>query len=178
MAAAPRKLCVLGAPGVGKSRLAMRLALDGDDCGAIRVGTRVLSLPVPAGQSPLRLWDGPGSTLLDSLSQPLLLHADGLLLVGDCTRPDSCSLLPWLAGQAAAVLGGRPMLVLLNKVDLAPVPTLDDQLRTLGPVLAVSATTGAGLDAARAAVLSLLGDGGAGTGGGGSGGRTTLAAPG
>jgi len=162
MASAPRKICVLGAGGTGKSLLAGRIALGADDCGtAPRDGTRVLSSTLEDDRGrriAVRLWDGPGKVALDSLSQPLLVHAAAWLLVADGTSAESVELLALLHAGASALVGARPALVLLNKHDLASRwnPGELAPLRRLGPVLVVSALTGEGVDAARSELARLL----------------------
>lgn len=164
MATAPRKVCVLGAGGVGKTRLT--LALGGADRAAYaRPGTRVLDAVLAADGGtpvPVRFWDGPGHVLLDSLNQSLLERARAWVLVADGTDAASVAALPWLHAGAAAHVGARPSLVLLNKRDLALAPSHWNPgdlaaVRALGPVLEVSAASGEGVEAARRALAALLG---------------------
>lgn len=163
MATAPRKVCVLGAGGVGKSRLT--LALGGADRAAYaRPGTRVLDAVLAAESGtpvPVRFWDGPGHVLLDSLNQSLLERAHAWVLVADGGDPATVAALPWLHAGAAAHVGARPSLVLLNKRDLARDRWTPGELaavRALGPVLEVSAASGEGIEAARRALAALLDD--------------------
>src|SRR5690606_38337686 len=124
MGAVPRKLCLLGPASSGKTSLALRIA--GEDPAAHpapHTGTRVLEarLPAAGGRTlPVRIWDGPGRTLLDSLGQAMLTRADALLLVADGTDPASVAALSLLYASARQAIGERPVLVLLNKHDLAP----------------------------------------------------------
>jgi tRNA modification GTPase len=65
--------------------------------------------------------------------------------------------------RIAERLAGRRILVALNKSDRAPATSADEVAALLGgarpPIVAVSATTGEGLDALRAALAGLLGAG-------------------
>lgn len=163
MATAPRKVCVLGAGGVGKTRLTLAL------CGAgrasyARPGTRVLDavLEGEAGKAtPVRLWDGPGHVLLDSLNQSLLERAHAWVLVADGGDAATVAALTWIHAGATAHVGARPSLVLLNKRDLAPTHWNPGDLaavHALGPVLDVSAASGEGIEAARRALAALIGN--------------------
>ena len=134
MAAAPRKVCVLGAGGVGKSLLAGRIAQGADDCGnAARAGTRVVGGRVGhAGAAvAVRLWDGPGLFTLDSLAQSQLVHSAAWLLVADGNAIDTLDTLLLLHAAASRLVGVRPALVLLNKSDLPAVSPSADLQRLL-----------------------------------------------
>jgi 50S ribosomal subunit-associated GTPase HflX len=99
--------------------------------------------------------------LLDSLNQSLLERARAWVLVADGGNPATVAALPWLHAGAAAHVGARPSLVLLNKRDLAPSRWNPGDLaavRALGPVLEVSAASGEGIEAARRALAALLGN--------------------
>lgn len=112
----------------------------------------------PAGTT-IRLWDGPGHTLLDSLNQGLLAGASAWLLVADGTDAGSIDSLPLLHASASACMGrAAPTLVLRTKCDLAGFDASEagHPLRRLGAVHAVSARTDQGLLAVLDALARLL----------------------
>lgn len=148
-ATAPRKICLLGAPGVGKTSLAQRLTQDRYPPAPVGPGITVALGPgqTEAGEA-LAFWDLAGSCALDSLNQAFLSRVDVLLAVAAPEVDGSLVLGGALLTQAQRLHPGARTALLLNKseaegfVPPASVPQC--------PVFAVSARDGSGLAALRA----------------------------
>ena len=88
MPAAVTKLCLLGAPGVGKTTLAQRLTRDGFVPADTPRGI-VVTITPDAGGRALAVWDVATSCALDSLNQAFLSRVDILLGVAAAHVPHS-----------------------------------------------------------------------------------------
>jgi tRNA modification GTPase len=150
---------IIGEPNVGKSSLLNRLvgrerAIVSPEAGTTRdfleerviVGPHCLRLIDTAG---LGSAPGPIEALGIAKTWERIREADLLLLVLDATRPT-----PPPALDKPVYLPAGKTLVVLNKADLCPAapPTPADSLAGL-PAVAVSARTGAGLEALTAAIV-------------------------
>lgn len=178
-ARAPRsglpQVVLVGAPNAGKSRLYNRLA-GADAIVSGRVGTTrdALRTTWRAGGGDVELWDTAGAVETDGAvereaqdrARALREAADLALWVVDARRP----LADLVAERASLATGGARYLV-WNQVDRPGAPAAPPAGLTerLAGATAVSAATGAGLDALAAGVAAALGDpdgAGSGTGGG------------
>ena len=141
---------VTAQPGTTRDALAERLSLNGipvelvDTAGLRAVGDGEEFEPERQGIA---------------RSRRVLAEADLVLQVVDLAEiSNACGELESLHSEDAAVarsLVGRPHLVVLNKLDLRPVPAVST-LAHGHVAIAVSALTGAGIAELRAAILSAL----------------------
>ena len=170
MSTQSRRAVLLGAPNTGKTTLFNSLtgqtARVGNYPGITidrRVG-RILGLGEQASTAPI-LVDAPGADSLSARSAEEMITLrvalgldeappDLAIVVADATRPTATL---YLAVQVLEL--GLPVVVVLTMADEldGPGPDLDGMSRHLGvPVVQVSARSGEGLDALRAAVLRAL----------------------
>lgn len=160
-----------GRPNVGKSSLLNRL-LDADRAIVTDIpGTTrdVIEETISLGGVPLRLSDTaglrPARDLVEELgvarSRERLAQADLVLLLLDASQP-----LASEDAQTLAELADRPVLVVLNKIDLPQHLKVED-LRPYSsqPVVEISALTGQGLQNLEQAMVDLVLAGGVSTAG-------------
>lgn len=117
-----RKICLLGAFGVGKTSLVRRFVdTIFSDTYLTTVGVKIDKkvIPVGAEQLALILWDIAGEDEVAAVRVSYLRGAAGYLLVVDGTRPETLATAESIQGRITAELGAVPFLVLLNKADLA-----------------------------------------------------------
>lgn len=134
---ASKKICVLGDPAVGKTSLIRRYALDCfDDTYVTTVGARVLNrtqvLQYPERGVELRLrfriWEVSGDNRHLELYRAYYRGADGAIVMGDATRLESqINMWKWIEGFRAAA-GRVPIILLLNKTDIAQSTDVDEGL--------------------------------------------------
>lgn len=125
-----KKVCLVGAPAVGKTSLILRYVKNAFNERYLRtLGTRVYSktvtLPAADGEGPdtliLSIWDIMGQRgAREMLQQSYFFGAHGIMAVADITRPETYQdLWEWI-GAVRHVVGGVPVQLAVNKVDLAP----------------------------------------------------------
>ncbi len=122
------KLCLVGAGSVGKSSLIRRFVMNEfDDQYLMTVGTKVskkeMDLPDPRGDGTvhvdLMVWDIMGQRGFRELLQEAYFQgAQGVLAVGDLTRPDSFDDLYVWVDNIDRLSGPLPMVLVANKADL------------------------------------------------------------
>jgi tRNA modification GTPase len=151
-------LAIVGRPNVGKSSLFNRLVERDRAIVTATPGTTrdLVTEHVSLEGIPVELIDTAG--LRDSTdeaesigiakSREVMAEADVVLLVLDATAP-----IHKEDEAAIAALAARPFLIVINKNDLAPAPSLS---KGFFHPLETSARTGAGLPELRRAILSLL----------------------
>lgn len=144
MAVREPKLCLLGDSGVGKTTLAERL---GASHAPRAEGLWIHRWHRPDTGIAHALWDLRGRSLLDSLGQSFLAHADGLALVADAARPESIALAIQAGCIATVLIGECPQILILNRFDEQPLPALTAIPASLR-VHALSARSGEGVEAA------------------------------
>ena len=151
-----RKICLLGAFGVGKTSLVRRFVdTIFSDAYLTTVGVKIDKkvIPVGAEQLALILWDIAGEDEVSAVRVSYLRGAAGYLLVVDGTRPETLATAESIQGRITAELGPVPFFVLLNKSDLvedwALPPERIEALEAAGWLFRrTSAKTGMGVEEA------------------------------
>jgi small GTP-binding protein len=151
-----RKVCVLGATGVGKTSLVARFVrsiFSEDYRTTIGVTIETRRVRCDEGELDLILWDLSGEDEFQAVQISYLRGSAGWLLVVDGTRRITAETGLRLLATARAAIGEVPSVVVLNKADLAAAWDIDDateaRLRRAGHwVTRTSAKTGAGVEGA------------------------------
>jgi hypothetical protein len=159
-----KKVAMLGYFGVGKTSLVRRFVSSlFDDRYLATIGVKVDKKVVEASgeQVQLMLWDIAGAEERFSVPMSFVRGSSGILLVVDGTRPESLDRALELEQRVEGELGRLPLVVALNKADLADAWQLGpDQLGRLAPlgcpVLRSSAKTGEGVEEAFLALAQQL----------------------
>ena len=159
-----KKICLLGAFGVGKTSLVRRY-VDSifSDAYLTTVGVKIDKKVVSAGAQPvaLILWDIAGEDEVAAVRLSYLRGAAGYLLVADATRPETLDTAASIQTRIGAELGRIPFLVLLNKADLEeewaiPVKRIEALEREGWAFRRTSAKTGDGVEATFEELAQLL----------------------
>lgn len=149
-----KKVCMLGATGVGKTSLVSRFVTSlFSDKYLTTVGVKVdkKTVPMDGKEVTLLLWDIYGQDEFQTVRTSYLRGASGYLLVADGTRQLTLDTARELQKTAEGVVGRVPFLLVLNKMDLADEWRVDDRaLWRLAEdgwsVIRTSAKTGAGVE--------------------------------
>jgi hypothetical protein len=149
-----KKICMLGATGVGKTSLVSRFVLSlFSDTYLTTIGVKVDKkvMSVDGEDVTLMLWDIYGQDEFQTVRTSYLRGAAGYLLVADGTRPLTLDTARELQKAAVGVIGQVPFVLVLNKSDLADEWHLDDRaLWRLAEdgwtVIRTSAKTGEGVE--------------------------------
>lgn len=151
-----KKVCMLGATGVGKTSLVSRFVTSiFSDKYLTTVGVKVDKKPVSVEGTDvtLMLWDIYGQDEFQTIRESYLRGASGYLLVADGTRQLTLDTARELQTKAEQVMGPVPFLLVLNKADLAEEWRVDDRalwrLAESGwSVIRTSAKSGQGVEEA------------------------------
>jgi small GTP-binding protein len=151
-----KKICMLGATGVGKTSLVSRFVSSMfSEKYLTTVGVKVDKKNVTLGQDTftLLLWDVYGEDAFQSVRTSYLRGASGYLLVADGTRQLTLDTARSLQKTAERVTGQVPFVLALNKIDLLDEWQVDDKalwkIADEGwPIVRTSALTGAGVEEA------------------------------
>jgi GTPase SAR1 family protein len=153
------KLCLLGAPGVGKSSLAQRLLHDRfppDSTGpGIHVGAGELMLASGIRQ-PFTLWDVAAASAVDTLSQAYLSRADAVVVVAPGDDGPELQRALMLIAQARRLHPRLVAALMINRAERVPDAGLPAGLPPDLVVARVSARAGDGVRDAFAAVLQRI----------------------
>jgi small GTP-binding protein len=151
-----KKICMLGATGVGKTSLVSRFVSSlFSDKYLTTIGVKVdkKDMAVDGQDITLMLWDIYGQDEFQTVRASYLRGASGYLLVADGTRVQTLEVARELHQTAEGVIGQVPFVLVLNKADLDRDWCIDD--RTLWrlaedgwSIIRTSAKTGAGVDEA------------------------------
>ncbi|XXX73583.1 Rab family GTPase [Sorangium sp. So ce134] len=151
-----RKVCVLGATGVGKTSLVARFVRSiFSEAYRTTIGVTIETRRVRCDDRELDLilWDLSGEDEFQDVQISYVRGAAGLLLVIDGTRRLTVETGLRLHAAARAIAGELPSVAVLNKADLTAAWEIDEaaeaRLRRAGLwVTRASAKTGAGVEGA------------------------------
>lgn len=159
-----KKICLLGAFGVGKTSLVRRYVdTIFSDAYLTTVGVKIDKKVMTLGTEPLALilWDIAGEDDMAAVRLSYLRGASGYLLVVDGTRPETLETAASIQSRVNAEVGRIPFLALLNKADLvedwALPPERIETLQASGWTFRrTSAKTGDGVEASFQDLAALL----------------------
>ena len=148
-----RKVCLLGDGGVGKTSLVRRYVEDVfSDSYIISFGTKVSKKVLDLGEVELTLmiWDILGQKGDDALHAAYYRGANGALLVGDQTRPETMRHLVGWRGDFLKASPDASIVAAANKSDL-PGAVQAEELQEISRALGTefqrtSAKTGEGVE--------------------------------
>ncbi|HQR52366.1 MAG TPA: Rab family GTPase [Burkholderiales bacterium] len=150
-----KKICMLGAFGVGKTSLVRRFVdtLFADSY-LTTVGVKLDKKTVTVRNETVNLilWDIAGEDAASTVRTTYLRGSAGYLLVADSTRPVTLQVTRSIQSRAEAEIGKVPFILLLNKCDLvnewAIADSEIDALTALGwTIRRTSARTGESVEA-------------------------------
>ena len=150
-----KKICLLGAFGVGKTSLTRRF-VDSifSDTYLTTVGVKIDKKVVTVGDNTVNLliWDIAGEDDVSAVRTSYLRGAAGYLLIVDVTRAQTLAVARSIRDRVTAEIGDIPFLCLLNKTDVDEWDIADvtiEDLHSQGwTVLRTSAKTGEGVESA------------------------------
>jgi hypothetical protein len=150
-----KKICMLGAFGVGKTSLVRRFVdTIFSDNYLTTVGVKLDKKSVTVGGDTVNLilWDIAGEDDAVAVRTTYLRGSAGYLLVADSTRPATLAVARSIQTRADAEIGQVPFILLLNKCDLTEEWAIPDAeleaLTALGwNIRRTSAKTGASVEA-------------------------------
>ncbi len=160
-----KKICLLGAVGVGKTSLVARFVKSiFSERYLATVGVKMDKKTIQAADGrelELMIWDVAGDTAGKLAQSPWLRGAAGFLVVVDGTRPATLDDARLILSEAEAIHGPVPAVIALNKHDLAGEWQLDEDARK-NPVpggsstFLTSALTGEGVETAFQALAARM----------------------
>lgn len=145
------KVMLLGDIGVGKSSLARRFVFDRFDADykttiGVDVLTHDVALGAEADDETLRfvLWDTDGDFGTRIFETVYLAGASAAIVVADATRPATLVKMAGLVARFEETFPGRPVVAVVNKIDIALEPPPDSGAAPF-IVVHTSARTGQGV---------------------------------
>lgn len=151
-----KKICMMGAPGVGKTSLVRRFVdsvFSEKYLSTIGVKIDKKSVALDDATLNLMLWDLQGEERYQWVRLQYLKGASGYILVADGTRPDTLEVAMGLQENAAGRAEDLPFVLCLNKADLwgqwGISATQQEWLKEKGwTILQTSAKSGDGVEEA------------------------------
>ena len=150
-----KKICVVGAAGVGKTSLVRRFVESiFDESYQTTIGVKIdkKRLALDGREVTLVIWDMAGEDEFAQVRSSHLRGASGYLLVADGSRKSTLATARGLEQRIRATLGAVPFILLVNKCDLVDEWESDDALAEVEQLdwfsIRTSAKTGVGVDAA------------------------------
>ena len=116
-----KKICMVGAFGVGKTSLVARFVYTKfSEKYQTTVGVKIDKKVVqhPAGDINLILWDLAGEDAMTTVRPAHLKGASGYILVMDGLRRNTLEVAIDLQGRVSTAVGGVPFVCVVNKADL------------------------------------------------------------
>jgi len=116
-----KKICLVGAFGVGKTSLVSRFVHSiFSEKYLTTVGVKIdkKQLPIDGEEVTLMLWDLAGKDAITEIKTEHLRGASGYVLVADGTRADTLPSAVYLQGIAAHATADAPFTLVINKSDL------------------------------------------------------------
>ena len=159
-----RKVCLLGATGVGKTSLVRRFVedrFDEDFKSSIEVAIFKGSVELDDVTLELMLWDPGARGAREQFTRSFISGASGLVFVADSTRPQTVDRLLQAQVKERGFIGSRPSILVVNKIDLTEGLGLTkwqlDAARQLDwKIEEVSAKSGENVGAAFASLARLI----------------------
>lgn len=148
-----QKVMLLGDIGVGKTSLVRRLVLnrfehDYKATIGVDVYTHSIAPERYGGERRIKLliWDIDGDFGESIFSQVYIKGASSALIIGDCTRASTAASMATLAESFMEQFPGRPLVLVINKCDLASETDVGSYAAPLGylhqPIVYSSARSG------------------------------------
>ena len=148
-----KKVCMIGASGVGKTSLVSKFVHSiFSEKYLTTVGVKIDKKTVKVGENEvmLMIWDLAGDDDFQRLQTSYLRGTSGYLLVVDGTRRATFEQMREIQTRVAQALPEAPFILALNKADLAPQWEItDDEIAKLDwKAIRTSAKEGAGVEEA------------------------------
>ncbi len=159
-----KKICILGAAGVGKTSLTAQFVYSKFSekylsSMGVKIDKKVVD--VDGTQVNLMIWDIHGEEKYKKIPTSYLRGSSGILMVIDGTRSSTLQTAEEIVERVTAELGSIPLLYLLNKSDLEDAwsisePDIQKLKDTGNPVYLTSAKTGDNVELSFASIAKAM----------------------